>query len=37
MQGESAIDSNPLFRYLHLHCFVHMYRVLTSSSPGTSR
>lgn len=33
MSEESrAIDSNPLFRYLHLHCFTHLYRVLSSPS-----
>lgn len=36
MSEESrAIDSNPLFRYLHLHCFIHLYRVLSSPSDRT--
>jgi hypothetical protein len=36
MQDDSrAIDGNPLFRYLHLHCFIHMYRVLTSPPERT--
>ena len=32
----ASIDSNPILRYLHLHCITHVYRVLARSKPSTS-
>jgi hypothetical protein len=28
------LEYNPLFRFFHLHCYLHIYRVLNSLNPS---